>query len=163
RACSGWMRRRFPERHAFKSRLHYLLTRLAGLAVWQNESGTRMAGFELWQREKKAATAERLRQLSEDEGMVAHILAIKTARPQELGSVLAAVFNFIGSPVAFDELVNVLAELLQIRDQPIESTDQIEDTFGLAAAGEVDTAWQVEKRTFLQRLWEEIRQLPLNQ
>jgi DNA-directed RNA polymerase specialized sigma24 family protein len=163
RACSRWMRRRFPERHAFKNRLHYLLTRQAGLAVWQNESGTRMAGFVLWRQETKAATAERLRQLSEDERMLAHIRSIKTGKQHELGGALAAIFNFIGSPVEFDELVNALAAVLQIRDQPLESTVQIEETIGLAAAGEVDTAWQVEKRTFLQRLWEEIRELPLNQ
>jgi len=45
----------------------------------------------------------------------------------------------------------------------MESTDQIEETIGLAAAGGVDTAWHLEKRTFLQRLWEEIQQLPPNQ
>ncbi len=162
RACSRWMRRQFPERHAFKNRLHYLLTRQTGFAVWQNEDGKRMAGFALWQREWKAGTAERLIQLRQDDELLAHIRSIKGGRPQESGGALAAIFNFLGSPVEFDELVNVLAAQLQIRDQPIESTDQIEDNIGLAA-GEADTAWQVEKRTFLQRLWEEVRQLPLNQ
>jgi hypothetical protein len=33
----------------------------------------------------------------------------------------------------------------------------------MVAGGERDTSWQVEKRMFLQRLWEEVRQLPLNQ
>lgn len=46
----------------------------------------------------------------------------------------------------------------------LESTDQNEDDISLSTAtGEQDTAWQVEKRIFLQRLWEELRQLPLNQ
>ena len=63
-----------------------------------------------------------------------------------------------------DELVRVLAALLQIRDQPLASTDEGEDALGFAAAaGEADTAWRVEKRIFLQRLWEELRQLPRNQ
>src|SRR5262249_24466935 len=162
RACSRWMRRRFPERHAFKNRLHYLLTRQAGLSVWQNESGTRMAGFALWQQEKKAAMAGQLRKWAEDERMLAHIRSIETGK-QQAGGALAAIFNFIGSPVEFDELVNTLAALLQIRDHPFESTDLIEETIGLAAARDVDTAWQVEKHTFLQRLWEEIRQLAREQ
>ena len=38
RACSRWMRRQFPERHALKNHLHYLLTRQSGFALWQNES-----------------------------------------------------------------------------------------------------------------------------
>jgi hypothetical protein len=80
-----------------------------------------------------------------------------------LGGALAAIFNCLGSPVEFDELVSGLAALLQIRDQPIESTDQNEDAVGFAVAGELDTAWQTEKRIFLQRLWQEVGQLPLNQ
>jgi DNA-directed RNA polymerase specialized sigma24 family protein len=164
RVCSRWMRRQFPERHAFKNRLHYLLTRQRGLALWQNENRKLMAGFAVWQGEKKAASTERVRQLSDDEGMLAHIRLLRTGRQQELGGALVAIFNFLGSPVEFDELVSTLAALLQIRDQPIDSIDHNEDGIEFqAAAGEPNTAWQVEKRIFLQRLWEEVRQLPLNQ
>src|SRR5262245_27674996 len=49
RTCSRWMRRQFPERHAFKNRLYYLLTRQRGLALWQNENGKLVAGFAAWQ------------------------------------------------------------------------------------------------------------------
>jgi len=53
---------------------------------------------------------------------------------------------------------------LHISDQPVESTDQNENVIALtAAAGVTDTAWQVEKRIFLQRLWEAVRELPRNQ
>ena len=31
------------------------------------------------------------------------------------------------------------------------------------AAAEPDPAWRIEKKVFLQRLWEELQQLPLNQ
>src|SRR5205823_5518140 len=64
----------------------------------------------------------------------------------------------------FDPLVSLLASLLQIRDQPLESIDDEEDTVAFqATSGEPDPAWQTEKRIFLQRLWEELQQLPLNQ
>jgi hypothetical protein len=49
RACARWMRRRFPERHALKNRLYYLLTRQNGFALWQNENQKLMAGFAAWQ------------------------------------------------------------------------------------------------------------------
>ena len=141
RACSRWMRRRFPERHAFKSRLHYLLTRQPGLALWQNENGKSMAGFAAWQGQEKAATAERLRQASDEEGVLAQIRLLKSGRQQESGRALAAVFNWLGRPIEFDELVTALAALLQIRDQPMESADQMEDAIGFAAAGgDADTA-----------------------
>lgn len=167
RACSRWMRRQFPERHALKNRLHYLLTRQSGFALWQNENQKLMAGFAAWQ-EQKAATPtnnERLKSLTDDERLLAQIRMLQTGRPQaESSNILAAIFNHLGGPIEFDELIVALAALLSIRDQPVESTDQNENAIALTAAGgERDTAWQVEKRIFLQRLWEEVGQLPQNQ
>src|SRR5215216_4539105 len=117
RTCSGWMRRQFPERHALKNRLHYLLTRQRGFALWQGEDGKMIAGFAAWQRVKKAVPAARLGELSEVEG----VRLLKSGRQQELADALAAVFKHLGGPVEFDELVSALAALLGIRDQPIES------------------------------------------
>jgi RNA polymerase sigma factor (sigma-70 family) len=164
RACSRWMRRQFPERHALKNRLQYLLTRQRGLALWQDEDRKLVAGFAAWQGQRKAVAVARLRHLSDDEGLMAHIWMLQSGRQRELGDALAAIFNHLGSPVEFDELVSALAALLGIRDQPIESIADDEDAVAFrAAACEPDPAWQVEKRIFLQRLWEELQQLPLNQ
>jgi DNA-directed RNA polymerase specialized sigma24 family protein len=165
RACSRWMRRQFPERHALKNRLHYLLTRQSGFALWQNEKQKLMAGFAVWQKQKGTATKERLQLLADDERLLAQIRMLQTGgQHAESSGTLAAIFNYLGGPVEFDELIIALAPLLGIRDQPVESTDQNENAFALtASSGERDTAWQVEKRIFLQRLWEEVHQLPLNQ
>jgi len=164
RTCSRWMRRQFPERHAFKNRLQYLLTHQRGFALWQDEDRGLVAGFAAWQGQKKVVTAARLGQLSDDERLLAHIRTLKSGRQQALGDALAAIFNRLGGPVEFDELVSALATLLQVRDQPIESIAENEDAIAFrATAGEPDPAWQVEKRIFLQRLWEELQQLPLNQ
>jgi RNA polymerase sigma factor (sigma-70 family) len=164
RACSRWMRRQFPERHAFKNRLYYLLTRQRGFALWQNENKKLIAGFAIWQGEKNAAAEWRLERLSDDEELLARIRLLKTGSQADWGGTLAAILDYLGNPVEFDKLVEALAALLQYEDQPIESIDQIKDTIGFeASAGGPDAAWQVEKRIFLQRLWEEVRQLPLNQ
>lgn len=164
RTCSRWMRRQFPERHAFKNRLQYLLTHQGGFALWQDKDGKLVAGFVVWQGQKKTVTAAPLGRLSDDEGLLAHIRMLESGRQQKLGDALAAIFNHLGGPIEFDELVRALAALLGIRDQPIESMAENEDsvTFQVAAS-EPDPAWQVEKRIFLQRLWEELQQLPLNQ
>jgi RNA polymerase sigma factor (sigma-70 family) len=164
RTCSRWMRRQFPERHSLKNRLQYLLTRQRGFALWQDEGGEMVAGFAAWQGRKKAAAAARLAKLSDDEGLLARVRGLKSGRQQELGDALAAIFNHLGGPVEFDELVSALAALLGVRDQPIESIAENEDAVAFrAAAAEPDPAWHVEKRIFLQRLWEELQQLPLNQ
>jgi DNA-directed RNA polymerase specialized sigma24 family protein len=60
-------------------------------------------------------------------------------------------------------LVAALAALLGVRDQPFESLPESEATAALLPAPESDPAWQIEKRIFLQRLWEELRLLPPNQ
>ncbi|HEX7318220.1 MAG TPA: sigma-70 family RNA polymerase sigma factor [Pyrinomonadaceae bacterium] len=164
RTCSGWMRRQFPERHALKNRLNYLLTRQRGLALWQGEEGKLVAGFAAWQGALKAVPASRLGELSESSGLAEQVRVIKGGRQHELADALAALFNHLGGPVEFDELVSAFASLLGIRDQPIESLPENEDAASLVpAAGESDPAWQIEKRIFLQRLWEELQQLPPNQ
>jgi hypothetical protein len=106
--------------------------------------------------------AARLGELSEVEGLAGHVRLLKGGRQQELADALAAVFNHLGGPVEFDELVRALAALLGVRDQPIESLPEHEDAHA-PSAGESDPAWQIEKRIFLQRLWEELQLLPPNQ
>src|SRR5215204_4279949 len=63
RTCSRWMRRQFPERHAFKNRLHYLLTRQRGFAVWQDDDGKQVTGFAVWQEPRKPRLVLELEQL----------------------------------------------------------------------------------------------------
>jgi len=163
RTCSRWMRRQFPERHAFKNRLHYLLTRQRGFALWQDEDGKLVAGFAAWQGQKKAVPAARLGHPSNGEGLRPPLHALKSGRPGELSDALAAIFNHLGGPVEFDGLVSALAAQLGIRDQPLEALAEDDAVGFLPAGGESDPAWQIEKRIFLQRLWEELQQLPLNQ
>lgn len=164
RACSRWMRRQSPERHAFKNRLYYLLTRQAGFAIWQNENRKQMAGFAVWQRRKNPATEERLRQLSDDETLLARMRLLKTGNQADWSGALAVIFDCLGGPIEFDKLIATLVSLLQIKDQPVEFNDQPgNDAQFEIPDGKPDAAWQVEKRIFLERLWEEVRQLPLNQ
>jgi RNA polymerase sigma factor (sigma-70 family) len=164
RACSQWMRRQSPERHAFRKRLYYMFTRQRGFALWRNEINKMVAGFAVWQGREGAETDGRLEQLPNEETLAAQIRLLKTDRRADWGAALAAVFNYLGGPIEFDKLVAALAALLQIADRPIEFTDQIDisDNFNVSDR-KPDVALQVEQRIFLQRLWEEVRQLPLNQ
>lgn len=161
RTCARWMRRQFPERHALKNRLHYLLTRQRGLALWDDD-GKSLAGFAVWKKENRPAKTTR--HLSEVEGLPNHIRALKSEKPQELADAVAAILNHVGGPIDFDELVSAIATIQGISDQPIESLTEDEDIASLMpATQEPDQAWRMEKRMFLQRLWEELQQLPLNQ
>jgi len=158
RTCARWMRRQFPERHALKNRLHYVLTRQRGFALWQDVEGKLLAGFAVWQKQLQTN-----RSLPEIEKLPAHIRALKSNKTQQLAELLASLFNYLGGPVEFDELVSGIAALQGISDQPLESLADDEDATFEPAAAEPDPAWRIEKRFFLQRLWEELQQLPLNQ
>src|SRR5688572_7546687 len=73
RTCSRWMRRQFPERHALKNRLNYLLTRQHGFALWQDQDGKLIAGFAAWREQEKP-----VRNLADIEKLPAHIRALKS-------------------------------------------------------------------------------------
>jgi DNA-directed RNA polymerase specialized sigma24 family protein len=164
RTYSQWMRRQSPERHAFKRRLYYLLTRQRGFALWRNKINKMVAGFAVWQGREGSETDGRLEQLPNEETLAAQIRLLKTDRRADWGDALAAIFNYLGGPIEFDKLVAALVALLGVADQPIEFTDQIDAADNLNVSGQKpDMALQVEQRIFLQRLWEEVRQLPLNQ
>ncbi len=158
RTCARWMRRQFPERHALKNRLHYLLTRQRGLALWQDGERKLLAGFAVWQQQLQTT-----RNLPDIEKLPTHIRALKSDKPQQLAELLASLFNYLGGPIEFDELVSGVAALQGISDQPVESLADDEDAMFEPAAAEPDPAWRVEKKFFLLRLWEELQQLPLNQ
>ncbi|MEN3328202.1 MAG: hypothetical protein V7638_3009 [Acidobacteriota bacterium] len=151
RTCARWMRRQFPERHALKTRLHYLLTRQRGFAIWENANGKSLAGFAVWQQQKKSA----VRNLS---GVAAHI-----RKAQELAETVKSIFDYAGGPIEFDELVTAVAAIQGISDQPVESLADDEDGGFDPATPDPDPAWRIEKKMFLQRLWEELTQLPVNQ
>ncbi|MGH9937057.1 MAG: hypothetical protein ACREAM_12470 [Blastocatellia bacterium] len=166
RVCYGWLRRRSPRRHAFRNRLQYVLTRQAGLALWRGAGQSEkllIAGFAVW-RGRTPAPAEKLRQLPDDEKFLARAgRLIAKGQDAKLNDLLAAIFDYVGGPVAFDELLSVTAALLQIRDEPPASTEEQTEAGGAQLASDEDVAWQVEKRIFLKRLWEEVRELPLAQ
>jgi DNA-directed RNA polymerase specialized sigma24 family protein len=158
RTCARWMRRQFPERHALKNRLHYLLTRQRGFALWQDSEGKLLAGFAVWQQQLQTT-----RNLPDIEKLPTNIRGLKSDKTQQLAELIASLFNYLGGPIEFDELVTGIASLQGISDQPVEFlADDDEGTLEPAAA-EPDPAWRIEKKFFLQRLWEELQQLPLNQ
>jgi DNA-directed RNA polymerase specialized sigma24 family protein len=158
RVCYGWLRRQSPRRRALRSRLQYALTRQAGLALWTDRRNLSIAGFAAW-RDQSPAPSEKLRQLPDDEKFLA--LAWRTSAEwhgAKLNELLAAIFDYVGGPAAFDDLLSVVAALLQVKDEPATSTEG--EMGGVDIASGADVAVQVEKRIFLERLWQEVRELP---
>src|SRR5215203_2046565 len=103
RTCARWMRRQFPERHALKNRLNYLLTRQRGFALWQDDDGKQVAGFEIWQQQKRP------RVVVDVERLPSHVQTLRGGK--ELAEAVAVIFNHAGGPIEFDELVSVIATI----------------------------------------------------
>jgi DNA-directed RNA polymerase specialized sigma24 family protein len=163
RVCYGWLRRQSPRRNALRNRLQYALTRQAGLAIWTDRRNLSIAGFAAWrdvsEDDRAQSPSEKLRQLPDDEKFLARVWRPGAdGQGAKLSELLAAIFDYAGGPVAFDDLVSVVAAVLQVKDEPPASTE--EATIGAEIASGADVAWQVEKRIFLERLWQEVRELP---
>jgi DNA-directed RNA polymerase specialized sigma24 family protein len=164
RTCSRWMRQNFPERHAFKNRLYYLLTRQRGFAIWRGSQRRMLTGFSAWRDEMSPVSADRIDALLREDSLLLRLRLLANNKQADWSETLAAVFDFLGRPIEFDKLVRALADLMQIQDAQVESTDRQEEGNEIdLASTQADTSWRVEKRLFLQRLWEEVCQLPLNQ
>jgi hypothetical protein len=129
--------------------------------MWQSQSETTIVGYHEWQRDNRSVTNI---PDSTDESLFRNIRMHNKEGRQNFAQTVATIFDFIGGPVEFDELVTFTASLLGVRDRAFESLTDDDDSVAFEAIDEQpDAAWQFEKRTFLGRLWEELQQLPVNQ
>jgi hypothetical protein len=137
-------RQRYPERHKLKRNLRYLLTHDSALALWETPEST-VAGLSAWK-----GRAPRLTDLTRFSAMPA---MREKARPAE---AVQAILTAAGHPLAFDTLVDVVAELWDVRDVVVKGgnspTDERPDPLSL-----------LEQREYFGSLWSEIRELPDNQ
>jgi RNA polymerase sigma factor (sigma-70 family) len=159
-ACYRYLRRKHPRRHILKDKLRYLLTRQSGFALWQGSEGELVAGFQAWRaRDLPVAEAEKFERLVSDPAacVPARLLSAE-AEPSGPADLLAAVFNYLGGPLALDDLVDVVARAWGVDDR-VEVCEE-EDA---SQAGSAGAAAEFETGEYLRRLWAEIRQLPLRQ
>jgi DNA-directed RNA polymerase specialized sigma24 family protein len=161
RVCAQQVRQKNPQFQALRNRIQYLLTRQAGLAGWR-QSNEAVAGFAVWQEARPALRAGQLRSLLADRQWQWQAQNLRAPQGSGLAELLTAIFNQAAAPVRLNELVMAVAEILQITEPQIVTADKAEWLDALPST-EPDLALQVEKRLFLQRMWEEIQLLPVHQ
>lgn len=163
RVCAGQVRQRNPQFHALKNRIQYLLTRQPGLGCWR-EPDTTVGGFAVWQGKRQPLLSGKLRSLLANRQLEWTARRLSEPDSSELIELLTAILNRAAAPVELNELVSVAAGLLQLREPQSESLDAgDENRFAELLGKETDVSLHVEKRIFLQRLWEEVQLLPPNQ
>lgn len=172
-ACYEYLRRKYPQRHSLKNKLRYLLTHHQNFALWESDGNELLCGTTDLRGRPAVddGASRRLEQVVESRMEFARSsLAGRSPEQLALGDLLAAVFKEVRGPLELDELTSAVAALQGIKDQIAAETprerdgeDETEEVVpGLADPGEtVDVT--LDRKLYLERLWSEICQLPLNQ
>jgi hypothetical protein len=136
RAYDQYLRDKYPKRWRLKYQTNYLLdnrTNQTGFAVWEWER-ERFCGFAVWRdapdyqflMRKAVERGGRLRQMLDDpKSFTRTVLSGEHVQRMNRADLMSAIFNYLRHPIELDDLVNMLAELLDIRDEPpITETSQ---------------------------------------
>lgn len=167
RVCDAYVREKYPNRNRLRRRLEYLVgeqSPVRGFALWTTSDGDRLAGFGVWkERGKRANASTAYRRLLENP---AKFLAesfpnddLSRIEPPEL---LAAVFDRVGTPIQFDDLIGIFARIWGVTDDPQSSLEEQDQDSGDGPRSESIEA-SLLRHEYLQHLWNEIRQLPARQ
>ena len=160
-ACDEYLRKKYPKRYSLKNQLRYVLTHREGFAVWGNDAGVLSCGLAGWKNQKHLMRQPGLRELLDAQTLLTDSGSAKLIPPD----LLAAIFNRNGGPLELDDLVSLVADLIQIKDDPSQSTSIDNDTGAYS-----DLTYSPEKlesrmdqRRQLEKLWTEICELPPRQ
>jgi len=153
-ACNEYLRRKYPNRHRLKNRLRYLLNTSTAFEIWEDVTREWICGRAPWKdterpapREKIAAWRDILRDLPRGQFAL------------QPGDLVGRIFDAFGAPVAFDDLIEMVADLWGIEDAPPAP----ENAAAQVQSGQADIATKLEQRQWLSVLWSEVRELPLPQ
>lgn len=141
-ACSEYFRRRSPLRRSMRSRLKYILESDADFALWSRGSEW-LCGQSQWKGRDDACPRENIPVLS----------------LQKQGSerdVLRQLFRAVNAPVLLEDLLDAFSLSWQVKDVGMEDVDS-----SIPAQNRMEAA--LVQRSFLERAWTEICQLPVKQ
>jgi DNA-directed RNA polymerase specialized sigma24 family protein len=159
--CRQEQRRTHPRRRSLKDALRHTLKQEPRLNLLQREQ-TQICGLVEWL-QMPARRSEKLAKLLSQPQIFMEETRSDLQRLKR-ADWLIALFDWIGHPLVFDDLVKIVADLQGIKDEgPLtqySSEDGMDDFLtNLPATGpqpDEEVAW----RTFLTQLWKEIEQLP---
>jgi RNA polymerase sigma factor (sigma-70 family) len=165
-ASDEYLRHKYPRRFSLKNKLRYILTHKAGLALWESTGAETLCGFASWQQTKKAtvgASALQLRQAEFEVFLRKRFPGLAIERIN-LAELLPAVLEFLDSPIEIDELVTLIAELLGQREVQTQSDAlRIDNDKSLSSDPRERLDEAFDHRARLERVWQEVRQLPPRQ
>lgn len=174
-ACDRYISRKYPNRRRLKNGLRYLLTHNSEFAVWQMSDGIWVGGFARWQNAESQnltnSASSRLNELRDNPRIFAG--ESETSRNwhnQKYGyELLKAIFVWVNAPVELDVLTSVVADWWSVTDEFVEidagslSGENRESTPVQIADTRAGVSVEIERKIYLQNLWNEILELPPRQ
>jgi RNA polymerase sigma factor (sigma-70 family) len=155
-ACDEYLRRKYPQRRRLKNKLRYLLSSEPRFALWErtgSESSEWLCGLRIWQfrgEQRIILTPEALQAVDGVSG--------SGRSRQDAVAMLAGTFNFLQGPILLEELVGIVAKLWGISDHSMP----IDPERAVGAVAPTQESSLVQRRD-LERLWNEVRELPVPQ
>lgn len=170
-ACDRFLSRKYPNRRRLKNGLRYLLAHRDNFAVWQDKTGNFVGGLRRWQFEETENSGLKIEQLREDARAFERDVKVEKSWSEQKNAfeLLSAIFSWTNAPVEIDLLTSICAALWNVTDetvaidQPKTSETGEERAQIQIADARPDAYTETERRDYLQRLWNEILELPTRQ
>jgi RNA polymerase sigma factor (sigma-70 family) len=155
-ACDEYLRRKYPQRRRLKNKIRYVLSTEPRFAVWESsgsESNEWLCGLRVWQfrAEKRIVLTSEVLQAVNGVGGAGR-------SRQGVVTMLAGIFDSLQGPILLEELVGIVARLWGISDHSMAIDPE-------RAVGSVPPSQESDllQRRDLERLWSEVRELPVPQ
>jgi RNA polymerase sigma factor (sigma-70 family) len=165
-ACNDYLRGKAPARARLKNSLRDLLLRHRDFKTWKGENRKQLCGFSTWNGQSISSKgSERVRLLLENpEAFQPNLFTKGNVQSVPLPILIAGIFKWIDSPIEMDALTKLLALLLDVKEQPVESIEQSTEKFGREFKDStIRNDLRLMGKETLKMLWDEIKQLPPEQ
>jgi len=164
--CRDFLRAQSPARTRLKYRLRDLLNRHKDFAYWEHQ-GQILCGFASWRNTLKSAFSD---QSSEDlkrnlDDFKSLYFASEDIQLAHLSRIVADLFDWILGPIEIDLLVRMIASLLGIKDQQIESFESpspAQRNVSFVSNNQSGES-HIKANELLARLWQAVINLPAEQ
>jgi len=164
--CTDFLRAKSPARTRLKDGLRHLLKRHKDLVSWEH-NGEILCGFAPWRNTGKSPFSDQPWPDVETKLKSFQSLHFsdEDVRFAPVSQIAAELFYWIGGPVEIDVLVRMIAYLLDIQDEQIESLNDPSpakwDAYFISSPRSGES--HVEANELLMRLWQAIIHLPAEQ
>lgn len=163
--CLDYMRAKSPARTRLKYSIREILNRKSEFIVRKSEEGL-VCGLKAWSNKRGPISSQRLFEIELD---LPTFRTTRLAREDfariPLPRLTAELLKWIDEPIELDDLVNLTAILLDVKDRPTESIDDETKTYREARIADTtlisDPGLDSEK--LLRHLWRAVLALPRNQ